>query len=167
MENQNCKRSGPWVVIAVRWSWSKLMGTEKQRESIGFRSFFLSFFFCLMWTIFKVFIEFVTICFCFMFWYFGQEACEILAPWPGIEPTPPALENEVLGTGLQGKSRLFLFLCTQWMCEIKERDESRMTCRFWLTNWVFVIPFAKLGGNGKDAGLFYFILVVGRWRILL
>ena len=44
-----------------------------------------------------------------MFWYFGQEACEILAPWPGVEPTPPALESEVLGTGLQGKSRLFPF----------------------------------------------------------
>ena len=77
MENQNCKKSGPWVVIEVRWLWSKLVGTEKQIESIGF-SFFLFLF--LMWTIFKVFIEFVTICFCFMFCFFGHEACEILAP---------------------------------------------------------------------------------------
>ena len=30
-----------------------------------------------------------------MFWFFGCEACGILAPWPGIEPTPPALEGEV------------------------------------------------------------------------
>ena len=35
-----------------------------------------------------------------MFWVFGREACGILAPQPGIEPTPPALEGEVLTTGL-------------------------------------------------------------------
>ena len=34
-----------------------------------------------------------------MFWFFGLGACEILAPWPGIEPTVPALEGEVLTTG--------------------------------------------------------------------
>ena len=37
-----------------------------------------------------------------MFWFFGQEACRILAPWPGIEPTLPALE--VLTIGPPGKS---------------------------------------------------------------
>ena len=39
-----------------------------------------------------------------MFCFFGCEACGILAPQPGIEPTPPALEGEVLTTGPQGKS---------------------------------------------------------------
>ena len=40
-----------------------------------------------------------------MFWFFGSKACGILAPqWPGIESTPPALEGEVLTTGLPGKS---------------------------------------------------------------
>ena len=29
---------------------------------------------------FKVFVEFVTICFWFMFWFFGHEACGLLAP---------------------------------------------------------------------------------------
>ena len=29
-----------------------------------------------------------------MFWFFGLEACGILAPQPEIEPTPPALEGE-------------------------------------------------------------------------
>ena len=43
-------------------------------------------------------------CFCFMFWFFGHEACGILAPWTGIEPAPPALEGEVLTTGPPGKS---------------------------------------------------------------
>ena len=39
-----------------------------------------------------------------MFWFFGCKACGILAPWPGIEHTPLALEGEVLTTGLPGKS---------------------------------------------------------------
>jgi len=30
---------------------------------------------------------------------FGHVACGILALWSGIEPTPPALEGEVLTTG--------------------------------------------------------------------
>jgi len=51
-------------------------------------------------TIFKVFIEFVTILFLF---YVGHEACGIIAPQPGIEPAPPALEGKVLTTGPPGK----------------------------------------------------------------
>ena len=39
-----------------------------------------------------------------MFWFFGRKACGILAPEPGIEPTPPALEGEGSTTGLPGKS---------------------------------------------------------------
>ena len=39
-----------------------------------------------------------------MFWCFGCEACGILAPQPGMEHTPPALEGEVLTTGLPEKS---------------------------------------------------------------
>ena len=34
-----------------------------------------------------------------MFWFFGHEACGTLAPSPGIEPAPLALEGEVLTTG--------------------------------------------------------------------
>ena len=48
-----------------------------------------------------------------MFWLFGLKACEILAPGPGIEPAPPALEGEVLTTGLPGKSPFFLSLWIQ------------------------------------------------------
>ena len=44
-------------------------------------------------------------CFCFTFYFFfGWEACGILALQPGIEPAPPALEGEVLTTGPPGKS---------------------------------------------------------------
>ena len=54
---------------------------------------------------FKVFIEFVRILFLlFMFYFFVCETWGILAPWPGIEPTPPSLEGQVSNTGLPGKS---------------------------------------------------------------
>ena len=49
-----------------------------------------------MWSIFKVVIEFVAI---FTFWLFGHEACGILPPWPGMEPTSHALEGEVFFFG--------------------------------------------------------------------
>ena len=42
--------------------------------------------------------------------FFGHEACEILPPWPGIEPAPPALEGEVLATELLRKSQAEYFL---------------------------------------------------------
>ena len=44
-----------------------------------------------MWIIFKVFVD----CFRFMFCFLGHEACGILAPQPGTEPTSSALEGEV------------------------------------------------------------------------
>ena len=57
----------------------------------------------------KAFIEFVTILFLFyMFWFFDHEACRILAPQPGIEPTLHVLEGEGLTTEPPGKSHLLL-----------------------------------------------------------
>ena len=43
----------------------------------------------------------------FFFFFFGQEACGILHPWPGIEPASFALEVKVLTTGPPGKSLNF------------------------------------------------------------
>ena len=60
-----------------------------------------------MWTILKVFTEFVMILLLFYILDFGCEACGILAPRPGIEPTPPALKGEVLATGPPDKSHEF------------------------------------------------------------
>ena len=37
-------------------------------------------------------------------WFFGYEAYWILAPWPRINPLPPALEGEDFTTGPPGKS---------------------------------------------------------------
>ena len=45
-----------------------------------------------------------------MFWFFGHEAYGILAPWPGIEPEPPAFEGEILTTGQPGKTRDNIFV---------------------------------------------------------
>ena len=77
-----------------------------------------------MWTIFifKVFIEFVTILlllfmFCFLPWGMG-----ILAPQPGIEPTPPALEGEVLTTEQPGKLLTIIF--EWWTLMVIENDLS-------------------------------------------
>ena len=39
-----------------------------------------------------------------MFWLLACEACRILAPQPGTEPTIPALEGKVITTGPPGKS---------------------------------------------------------------
>ena len=54
---------------------------------------------------FKDFTEFVIILVLFHVLVFWPQ--DILAPWPGIEPVPPALEGQVLTTGPPGKSPLF------------------------------------------------------------
>ena len=45
-----------------------------------------------------------------MFWFFGHEAYGVLAPWPGVEPTLPALEGKILATGSPGESPKSLVL---------------------------------------------------------
>ena len=63
-----------------------------------------------MWTIFKVFIEFVTILLLFYALVFWLKARGILAPQPGNQPAPPALEGKALTTGPPGKPlRDFIF----------------------------------------------------------
>ena len=56
----------------------------------------------------KVFVEFVTVLFLFyvlIFW--PQGMCNFSSP--GTQPTPPALEGEVLTNGLPGKSPGIVF----------------------------------------------------------
>ena len=59
--------------------------------------FFCQFFkkIFLVWTIFKVFIEFVTILLLFYVWVFifGPEAWGFLVHLPGIKPTPPCIRR--------------------------------------------------------------------------
>ena len=60
--------------------------------------------FFLMWIIFKLFIEFVTILLLFYFLAFWLWACGISASQAGIKRAPLALKGEVLATGPPGKS---------------------------------------------------------------
>ena len=72
-----------------------------------------------MWIIFKVYIEFVTILLLlFMFWFCGLQACGIAASRPGVEPTSPALEGEVLTTGLPRKFLFPHFLNLNWSLDL-------------------------------------------------
>ena len=49
-----------------------------------------------MSTVFKVFVEFVTILLLFyVYWFFGCKACGILASQAGMEPSTSALEVKV------------------------------------------------------------------------
>ena len=75
-----------------------------------FNYIFKDYFVCGLFFFFNLF----GICFSllplFTFWFFGCEACGILAPWPGIEPLPPLLKGEVLTTGPPGKSLTDCFM---------------------------------------------------------
>ena len=44
-----------------------------------------------------------------MFWFFGLEACGVLASQAGTDPAPTALEGKVLTTGPPGKSQHTVF----------------------------------------------------------
>ena len=57
-----------------------------------------------MWTIFKVFIEFVIILLLFYILDFWLQGIQILAPRPRIKPALPTLEGEVLTSGPPAKS---------------------------------------------------------------
>ena len=68
-----------------------------------------------MWTIVKIFIEFVTTLLLFYVLIFGPKARGILASWPGIEPTSLALGRWILNhwTTREGPPGLFLTLRPQ------------------------------------------------------
>ena len=89
-------RAWPWSRLsALTWS-SYPINTLWKHPPLGI--------FFLMWTILKSLLNLLQYCFCFMFWFFGHEACGISAPQPGIEPTPPTLQGKVFTTGPPGKS---------------------------------------------------------------
>ena len=64
----------------------------------------------LIWTIFlKCFIEFIALLLFYALFFFGHKAHGILAPYPGIKPTPPAMEGKMLTTGQPGESSFVHF----------------------------------------------------------
>ena len=63
--------------------------------------FFLLFFFEFL----KSVLNLLQYCFCCVFWFFGPQACGILAPQPETKPTSLSLEGRVLTTGPPERSR--------------------------------------------------------------
>ena len=120
------------------------------------------FFLFLMWSILKIFIEFVTILFLFYVLFFGWKAYGILAPRPGIEPTAHTLEGEVLPTGLSRKSHhLFLMvpfhLSDHWTStESQVQQTSLQSSKFQshisqlIDDWDFKGPW-QTGMPGPDS----------------
>ena len=115
-----CHINVPFSITQPAFCWGHAVSSFSLWQAVlpwqPWPAFFFFFFFFkifLMWTIFKVFIEFVTTLLLFYVLVYGHEACGILAPRPGIEPTPPALEGKVLTTEPPGKS-LDLH---SWACE--------------------------------------------------
>ena len=92
--------------------WDYLSQVDTFLKINLFFFFFLKIFWCGPFL--KFLLNLLQYCFCFMFWFFGPEARGILAPLPGIEPTPPALEGEVLTTGQPGKSQSIFFQSYLW-----------------------------------------------------
>ena len=84
----------------------------------------------------------------FMFWFFGRKACGIIAPWPGVESAPPALEGGVLTTGPPGKPKncksfffflnIYLFI---WLLLVLVVACGIFSCGMWdLVPWPGIEP---------------------------
>ena len=112
---------------------------------LGFSSF--SF---LIWTIFKVFVQDVTILLLLLFWFFGLEICGILAPKLEIQPTLPALKGKLLTTRPLGKSWGFLiclllgpFQNVLFYCEGCDNFNFKGVVSFWLRGLRHIAKFVK------------------------
>ena len=55
-------------------------------------------------------------CFCYMLCFFGCKAYELLAPGPGTESIPPALEGEVLTMDHQESPQCFFLMLMKKAC---------------------------------------------------
>ena len=95
-----------------------------------------------------------------MFWFFGHEACRILAPPPGMESTPPALEGEVLTTGPPGKSLILVFLPL-----LKAAHNLELHLRLQTRFFFFLILFAGIQHQILNIKiLFTTLLVESQWE---
>ena len=91
-----------WKNLTPQWAGAGRKKKEKRKHYNSLKKIFFNVnHFC------KAFTEFVKILLLFyVFVFSGHEACEILAPGQGIEPTLPSLQGKVLTTGPPGKSLL-------------------------------------------------------------
>ena len=114
--------------------------------------------------------------FCSMVWFFGHWACGILAPQPGMEPLPPALEGGDLTTGCQGSRRVPFWSLKVWHWRVSAHacgnwamleDEDEPTACFSGWHWWCPQPGAGcLAGSCCEWGcgvLGYMCLSRSRW----
>ena len=107
--------------------------SQNRRESLLFICLVLKGFFFFNFLVvivaldhfLKVFTEFVTILVLFLmgFWYFGHEACGILAPRPGTKPLTSAVEGQVLAAGPPWKLLESLSECA--LCKPSSKPDLR------------------------------------------
>ena len=118
-------------------------------------------FFCLLvffWCgpfFFKSLLNFLQYCFCFMFWFFGGEACGILASQPRIKPILPALEDEVLPTGPPGKSLPQIFISWGQLAQdygslVRSNPSTEIAENYGDRRWP--LPSSTIGSLSSNAG---------------
>ena len=104
-----CPASGPsWMCSSADSAFSSHLPSQLQlilcwlHNCLSFKDFFdVDHFLSLYWICYSI---------ASVFWFFVFKACGILAPWPGVEPPPPALEAKVPTPGPPGKSLTVAFL---------------------------------------------------------
>ena len=100
-------------------TWTTELASTHFPSFIFLFTYFLKFFFFFFWC--RPFLKkrlywiLYSTAHSFMFCFFGHNSCGILTPWPGIEPTPSALEGEILATGPPKKSQPQLCSFTSFM----------------------------------------------------
>ena len=110
-------------------AWAYLLGATFEPLQVRLERYllFLRFFF-VMWTILKVFIEFVTILLLFMFWFSSPEAC-------GAKSASPELESKALTIGQPRKPQL------------SENGTDKMICGEILNQHQELLTFSLKEGN--------------------
>lgn len=89
------KQSDIWLNLGLDY-WNFLLRDAYFRQIQIFKDF-------LKCEPFFVFIEFATILLLlFLSWFYGWEACGIIAPWAGVRHASSALEGEILALDCQG-----------------------------------------------------------------
>ena len=79
--------SGGFLKCSFSWGFVR---------TIGLFYFFKDFFFFWCGPFLKSLLNLLQYCFCFMFWFFGCQACGILALQSGIEPPTPCIGTRSL-----------------------------------------------------------------------
>ena len=89
-----------------------------------------------------------------MFWVFGPQACEILAPWPGIKPVTPASGGEILTIGLPRKSLQHSFLnwIIMFLCTVSWASQEALVVKNPPANPGDIRDGSSVPGSGRSPG---------------